>query len=171
MAIIRDGGIPIVSHNGQWLCVGKIALSTKYVALSHVWCSGGLGTSEGIALLRCRLQNLSSGQKLLGIRRYPLYPGIITCTHQSFARVSSGWGYSSLIALVFSLLKLANISIYGKAAVDFLVGPISGFQRPGHDTSFGNISYASAVLLYLHVTGIKHILVLFCCLVVTCSAN
>jgi hypothetical protein len=58
MAIIRDGGIPIVPHNRQELRVGKIAFGTKYVALSHVWLSGSLGNLEGNALPLCQLQNL-----------------------------------------------------------------------------------------------------------------
>jgi hypothetical protein len=63
MAIIRDGDIPIVSHNGQELCVGRIAFGTKYVALSHVWWSGSLGDLEGNALPRCQLQNLSQSPR------------------------------------------------------------------------------------------------------------
>jgi hypothetical protein len=66
MAIIRDGGIPIVSYNRQGLRVGKIAFGTKYVALSHVWWSGGLRN-----LRRERLTSVSTIKSLSASKEHP----------------------------------------------------------------------------------------------------
>lgn len=83
----------------------------------------------------------------------PLYPGIITCTHQPFAPCVQWLGILVLDSISHLSSKAGkHLDLWERLAVDLLVGPISGFQDQAM-TLASEIFLMHPRSLYLHVNG------------------